>query len=243
MEIFSFFAIKLYTVKTFFTIKLLALLVLAGSCATTEVVAESVEEVETIEEVEETSQAEAASDDTVLIGTQVWATRNLNTIVFANGDTIMQAASREEWVEASKNKIPAWCYHENENGDTYGKLYNYWAIIDERGLAPEGWRIPTADDFSILATHVQSTGSAALKSTSGWEEGGSGNNSTGFNALPGGYRNATGLCNPIGRIAAWWTTSEKSSGSAFGYVINADDNEFAKDEYYKRSGLYVRCVR
>ncbi|TNE78003.1 MAG: hypothetical protein EP333_00135 [Bacteroidetes bacterium] len=182
--------------------------------------------------------------DTVLIGDQVWMSHNLNTLVFKNGDTILQARTNEEWVNAAKNKIPAWCYANNEesNGETYGRLYNYWAVIDSRGLAPEGWRIPSDEDFAALLLFVNSNGEV-LKSTTAWEKEGNGNNNSGFNAFPGGYRNATGLFNPIGRLTAWWTLTEKSSGSAFGYTLIAADQSFKKDEYYKRSGLSVRCVR
>ena len=189
-------------------------------------------------------EAQQASD-TVQIGDQVWMTKNINTLVFNNGDTILQARSNEDWVNAAKNKIPAWCYMDNDqsNGAENGRLYNYWAVIDTRGLAPEGWRIPTDDDFNKLLQEVGATNGNKLKSTSGWENGGNGTNSLGFNATPAGYRNATGLFNPKGRLTCWWTLTEKSSGSAFGYVLIAADNSFKKDEYYKRSGLSVRCLR
>lgn len=231
--------------KTTYSFILIAAIMCVSACATSQIETTEppVEEIVTTSTETESNQEENTSADTVVIGTQTWSTVNLNTIVFSNGDTILQATSREAWVEASKNKVPAWCYHEADGTDQYGKLYNYWAVIDPRGLAPAGWRIPSDGDFAELASQIGAEGSAVLKSTSGWEEGGSGSNNSGFNALAGGYRNATGLCNPIGRIAAWWTTDEKSSGSAFGYVIKADDNLFVKDEYYKRSGLYVRCIR
>lgn len=183
--------------------------------------------------------------DTVVIGTQTWKNSNLNTIVFRNGDTLLQAKTNEEWVNAAKNQIPAWCYADNnaENGEKFGKLYNYWAVIDPRGLAPAGWRIPSDADFATLVQFVGADGAAKVKSTSMWENGGNGNNSSGFNALPGGYRNATGLFNPIGRLTSWWTVTEKSSGSAFGYKIIAADNNFVQSDFYKRSGLSVRCLR
>lgn len=199
---------------------------------------------ETITNENPSGDVPTAFTDSTVIGTQVWATQNLSVLTFQNGDTIMEAKTNEEWVNAAKSRTPAWCYHDKDNGELeYGKMYNYWAVVDSRGLAPKGWRIPTVEDFTTLANELHATGSRELKSSFGWEEGGSGNNNTGFNALPAGYRNATGLFNPIGRLAAWWTTDEKSSGSAFGFVMRADDNLFVKDEYYKRSGLHVRCLR
>lgn len=121
--------------------------------------------------------------DTVLIGDQVWMSHNLNTLVFKNGDTILQARSNEEWVNAAKNTNPAWCYASNEelNGKIYGRLYNYWAVIDSRGMAPEGWRITSDEDFAALLLFVDSNGEA-LKSTTVWEKVGNGNNNSGFTA-------------------------------------------------------------
>lgn len=81
----------------------------------------------------------------VLVGAQTWMAENLNVDEFKNGDSIPQAKTQLEWMEACKNKSPAWCYYENDiqNGDDFGKLYNWYAVSDERGLAPDGWHIPS----------------------------------------------------------------------------------------------------
>lgn len=86
----------------------------------------------------------------VKIGNAEWMIQNLNLAYFRNGDPIPQAKTDAEWISAGENEQPAWCYYENdpENGKIYGKLYNYYAVNDSRGLAPEGWRIP--DIFDIL---------------------------------------------------------------------------------------------
>lgn len=183
--------------------------------------------------------------DTVVIGSQVWMTVNLNTLTFRNGDTIFQAKSNAEWTSAAKSKTPAWCYLNNDsaNGEKHGKLYNYWAVVDKRGLAPDGWRIPGDEDFAILLQEIGASNGDKLKSTSGWENGGNGSNSSGFRAEASGYRNATGLFNPMGRLTCWWTSTEKSSGSSWGYKLVAADNNFKQDDFYKQSGLSVRCIK
>ena len=81
----------------------------------------------------------------VKIGSQVWATENLNVDRFRNGDPIPQAKTAEEWQNAGNNQQPAWCYYNNDpkNGESYGKLYNWYAVNDRRGLAPQGWHIPS----------------------------------------------------------------------------------------------------
>jgi uncharacterized protein (TIGR02145 family) len=92
----------------------------------------------------------------VTIGTQVWTTKNLDVATFRNGDAIPQAKTDEEWETAGENSQPAWCYYENNaaNGTKYGKLYNWFAVIDSRGLAPKGYHIPTDDEWKVLSTFL-----------------------------------------------------------------------------------------
>ncbi len=81
----------------------------------------------------------------VKIGNQVWTSKNLDVEQFNNGDKIPEAKTNEEWNLANKNKTSAWCYYDNDNknGMKYGKLYNWYAITDPRGIAPKGWHIPS----------------------------------------------------------------------------------------------------
>jgi uncharacterized protein (TIGR02145 family) len=106
----------------------------------------------------------------VKIGTQTWMTENLNVERFRNGDLISQAKTNEEWERAGKNKQPAWCYYDNDpkNGAKYGKLYNWYAVNDPRGLAPAGCHIPSADEWTTLGDQLGSDPGKKMKSTSGW---------------------------------------------------------------------------
>jgi len=83
--------------------------------------------------------------DIVVIGSQTWMAENLNVSHFLNGDPIPHVQTNEEWLKAAENRRPAWCYYNNDpvNGKKYGKLYNWFAVNDSRGLAPPGWHIPT----------------------------------------------------------------------------------------------------
>ena len=106
-------------------------------------------------------------DDTpkeVKIGTQVWMTRNLATDTFRNGDPIFEAKTDDEWLNACLDEKPAWCYYRNEasNGSVYGKLYNWFAVIDSRGLAPLGWHIPNDNEWNQLITHLGGKDSASM---------------------------------------------------------------------------------
>ena len=92
----------------------------------------------------------------VTIGTQTWTTKNLDVATFRNGDAIPQAKTFKEWKDAGNNKQPAWCYYDDDakNGTKYGKLYNWYAVNDARGLAPAGWHIPTDEEWTVLSTFL-----------------------------------------------------------------------------------------
>jgi hypothetical protein len=115
--------------------------------------------------------AVAQTPNEVKIGTQVWMTKNLNVDKFRNGDPIPQAKTREEWKAAGENKQPAWCYYDNDpaNGVKYGKLYNWYAVNDARGLAPAGYHVPSDAEWTILENQLGSDAGTKMKSTSGWE--------------------------------------------------------------------------
>jgi len=147
---------------------------------------------------------------TVTIGTQVWMTKNLDVTTFRNGDPIPQAKTDAEWQRAGKNQQPAWSYYNNDpaNGAKYGKLYNWYAVNDLRGLAPKGWHVPSDDEWTILHDYLGSDAGAKMKSKTGWNENGNGTNSSGFSGLPGGGRNDGGAVNGIGHVGYWWSSSE-----------------------------------
>ena len=94
---------------------------------------------------------------TVKIGEQVWMNKNLDVTHFRNGDTIIESQNIEEWYQALRDKKPAWCYYEfkDENGKRDGKIYNVYALIDERGLAPSGFHISSKNEWLILYQFIR----------------------------------------------------------------------------------------
>jgi uncharacterized protein (TIGR02145 family) len=185
----------------------------------------------------------------VKIGNQVWMTENLNVDRFRNGDLILEARTKEEWVLAGKNKKPAWCYYDNDpkNGEKYGKLYNWYAVNDPRGLAPKGWHIPSDNEWITLTYYLggDKVAGEKMKSTSGWKENGNGTNSSGFSGLPGGRRFSNGTFYNFGDNCYWWSSKEENSNLAWnrnlslylsnGYVYWVNTNE--------EDGFSVRCLR
>lgn len=141
-------------------------------------------------------EAETLYEETK-IGNHIWMTKNLEVNKFANGDDIPQAKNPDEWITAGQNKKPVWCYYEFSDalGARYGKIYNWYAVKDPRGLAPKGWGIPTIKDWESTFAALNDNGQSIaggypgvgrkLKSIDFWKNT-NGNNLSGFNAFPGG---------------------------------------------------------
>jgi uncharacterized protein (TIGR02145 family) len=190
----------------------------------------------------------------IVIGKQIWLNENLNSDTFGNNDKLIEAESSEAWNEAVKNKLPAYCHfnNESENGLTYGKIYNWFAVIDHRNLAPEGFRIPTADDWTELANHIGTNVGTKLKHPDFWN-GSAGNNELEFSALPGGSRGMFGNFMDLNKRTGWWSNSEFQPGDTKVWVVNLDSIQengtanFRSFEILKAdirvAGYYVRCIK
>lgn len=189
----------------------------------------------------------------VTLGKQIWMTRNLNVDKFKNGDLISQAKTPAEWEKANDEKQPAWCYYMNDSTLSiyYGKLYNYYAINDARGLAPEGWAIPDESDWLELTNFLGDEDEIVckkLKTKTGWGyTKGNGNNESNFSALPGGYRKNDGTFGYFGLNGFWWSTNTSTyENTRQVYLTIAMADIFAiGDGFYghKGCGLSVRCLK
>lgn len=185
---------------------------------------------------------------TVTIGKQVWTTKNLNVDKFRNGDPIPQAKTDEEWERASDNNQPAWCYHDNDtnNGEKYGKLYNWYAVNDPRGLAPLGYHIPTDAEWSILTDYLGAEGATGgkMKATSGWRAPNKeASNSSGFSGLPGSCRIYNGTFTVSGKGGYWWSSSEYYKFHAWNLYLGYDDGNVTRHYTNEGCGFSVRCLR
>ena len=186
------------------------------------------------------------AQDVTIIGTQTWTTKNLDVTKYRNGDAIPQVQDKNAW---AKLKTGAWCYYENKTakGKTYGKLYNWFAVNDTRGLAPKGYHIPTDAEWTILTENLGEEAGTKMKSTSGWENEDNRSNSSRFEGLPGGYRNANGDFRFIGACGFWWSSSEAKTSNAWCRglfdVVYANDGNVSRDNHREQSGFSVRCLR
>jgi uncharacterized protein (TIGR02145 family) len=182
---------------------------------------------------------------TIKLGDQTWMSANLSVDKFNNGDMIKEIKTKDEWRDAIKSKTPAWCYYDNnvENGKKYGKIYNWYAISDPRGLAPDGWHIPNNEDWLKLVNFLDGIEVAGtkMKSMSGWKNQGNGSNESGFNGLPGGYRFSNGSFNKLEKYIYWWSSTDSSNEKYWNIYLRYNSGELGMKEMGDCG--YVRCVK
>lgn len=189
--------------------------------------------------------------ETIITGEQEWMSANLDVNSFRNGKPIYHAANEEEWEYASKNQLPAYCHYENNHtlGLIFGKLYNYYAIVSENGLAPVHFKIPSIKDWIDLAAHNGglTEAGAHLKSIDCWESGTSDlpvtQESSLFNGYPGGLRYAHGYFDLANSNGFWWSVTDYDLANAMGINLYYDDIMLLKRHYSKGSGFSVRCLK
>jgi uncharacterized protein (TIGR02145 family) len=185
---------------------------------------------------------------TVKIGEQIWISENLNVSKFRNGDLIPEIKSNEEWLKYGKEKQPAWCYYNNEPKEKMGKLYNWYAVNDPRGLAPEGWHVATIEEWTVLFDIIgkEEESPRKLKNTTGWESQGiefkKPTNEFGFSALPAGSRDCFMSANFMEGMARWWSSNNTSEDEA-NFIILMKSNSLAGISYVKGMGCSVRCIK
>lgn len=210
-----------------------------------------------IDRVDDAIDIDSNTYKTVKIGNQVWMSENLNVSRYRNGDPVPQVQDVEKWAKLTTG---AWCYYDNDtgNGRVYGKLYNWYALNDPRGLVPEGWHIPKDKEWQELerflgmsSDDAEKTGwrgsiGGELKETGSayWKEPNAGaTNKTGFTARAGGYRNGDGEFDDVGDYASFWSSSASDDANAWGRYLYYVGTVVYRDVNYKRLGMSVRCVR
>jgi serine/threonine-protein kinase len=190
---------------------------------------------------------EAKFFDAVKIGSQTWMSQNLNVSRFRNGDLIPEVKNDADWKKAGENKQPAWCYYDfdSKNEIKYGKLYNWYAVNDSRGLAPVGWHVPENIEFKSLLEFLGGVPIAfgKMKSDNGWFNNGYGTNESGFNGLPGGYCGYLGKADSLGYHGYWWTSTEYDNNTANFFNLNFQNVNYNESQNSKVSGFSIRCVK
>ena len=181
----------------------------------------------------------------VKIGTQIWLKKNLMVTKYQNSDSIIEVIPNGLWQNLL---IGGWANINNtaSNNEAYGKLYNWFAVTDERKLCPLGWKIPSDNDWTVLTSYLggldvaggklKSTGITYWQIPNAWA-----NNLSFFTGLPSGYRDELGVFFGIGYYGLWWSSTSNGAEAWSRYVYN-EFNYSTKETLGKNYGLSVRCL-
>ena len=197
------------------------------------------------------SDVDGNNYNTVQIGNQCWTQSNLKVSKYRDGDNIPTGLSNTAWENTT---VGAYAIYNNDpvNDGLYGKLYNHYAVMDNRGLCPTGWHVPTDGEWTTLETFLggYSVAGGALKSTvtqptpGGWVSPNTGaTNSSGFTALPGGHRSNNGAFNFVGSYVAWWSSSLSGSNIWYRGLYSHHGDFHRGYDINRTSGGSVRCLR
>ena len=208
---------------------------------------------------------------TVQIGDQVWMAENIRAVHYSNGDPIQRIEATEEWT-ALESDAKAYCYYESSDAafETYGALYTWAAAMngeessnevpsEVQGVCPSGWHLPSDREWKQLEVQL---GMSELKANDdgwrGWDEGGMlkqtgtllwidpnefASNSSGFTALPAGFRDADGSFQSSGKFTSFWSTTGYDADGVWIRGLHAMRGELLRDVYPRKDGFSVRCIK
>jgi uncharacterized protein (TIGR02145 family) len=194
---------------------------------------------------------ESLTNEEVKIGNQIWMKKNLEIERYRNGDLIPQITDSTEWNQMSFTMTGAWCYYNNDlptMGAIYGKLYNWYAVNDPRGIAPVGWHVASQNEWEVLFDYLGGDDVAGGKlkeaGANHWVAPNTGaTDVTGFSALPGGLRSYNGSFLNAGLWGTWWTSTDGDEYSAkyVGMINDYSGASVSADR--KAKGFSVRCIK
>jgi uncharacterized protein (TIGR02145 family) len=183
----------------------------------------------------------------IAIGTQVWMVENLKTTKYSDGSSIPNATDNNLWASGSYQKTGMYCWYDDyiANLSIYGVLYNYYAVVDSRKLCPTGWHIPSDTEWSTLTTYLggESIAGGKMKANTLWNNPNTGaDNSSGFTALPGGFRDDRGYFDSIGSQGCWWSDTQAFATVAWFRILDYNKSAIGSNARLETLGLSVRCL-
>ena len=194
---------------------------------------------------------------TIVIGTQEWMAENLKASHYRNGDLIPVVTNNTNWYNLTSG-ASCWNYNDSLTFNCpYGKLYNGYAMVDPRNLCPAGWHVPNDNEWNQLIGFLDPSYNSTVtgdQSNAGWKMKNSDlqywvesqpivDNSSGFSALPGGFRAIDGYYDPIGGHGAWWSSSLSSLNSAWTRDLYFDNTNIYRYTYDLKGAMSIRCIR
>ncbi|MDA8772136.1 hypothetical protein N9M80_03575, partial [Flavobacteriales bacterium] len=195
---------------------------------------------------------------TVQIGEQCWFAENLRTEYYANGDAIPANLTDSEWSSTTSGAVSVYgedagCVDYSPDGDAcdpawslneYGRLYNWYAVDDTRGLCPSMWHAPTDEEWVVMSDFLGGSSVAGyqMKTNYGWHNGGSGSNSIGYAGLASGFRRIIGSFDNAGISGNWWSSS-LSVSSAWYRDLDSVDSNLDRGTHSQNFGFSIRCLK
>jgi uncharacterized protein (TIGR02145 family) len=186
---------------------------------------------------------------TITIGAQTWMAENLRTTKYCNGDPIPEVTDTTAWTNVNTG---AYCNYDNARDAktiaTYGRLYNWHAVVDSRNICPTGWHVSTDAEWETLTDYVGGAGVAGDKlkeaGTTRWAKPNTGaNNEAAFTALPGGHRYQDEPFKYLGLSGNWWSVAgHHTDGDWYRYMV-CNGSAVTRNFSGKHSGFSVRCVK
>lgn len=180
--------------------------------------------------------------NTIKIGSQCWFRENLRTSKYNDGTEITTGLNNTQWGSTTSGANTLYD-DDDANITPYGRLYN-WHAVNTGKLCPEGWSIPSEEQFLELIEFLggSSVANDKLRSKTLWIDGTNGNNQSGFNAFPAGLRLDTGLFQELGKYTYFWTSTFYDASDAFTFYLTRDGS-VGDDVYTKRYGFSCRCIK
>jgi uncharacterized protein (TIGR02145 family) len=185
--------------------------------------------------------------DSVIIGTQIWMVQNLKVSRYNNGEFINYVIDKTIWDSQKKG---GYCNYDNDPNiaKDYGRLYNWYAVMDSRKICPSGWHVPSLSEWNTLVDFVGGVQVAGIKlkeaGTEHWELSDYHvKNESGFTGLPGGYRWYYGVYDDLHANGLWWSTTEYDSSEANAFRLNWAAEEALYRTAEKFYGHSVRCLK
>jgi uncharacterized protein (TIGR02145 family) len=201
---------------------------------------------------------------TIIIGEQEWMAENLKVSHYNNGSPIANGFNEEDWTHQNDEEIGAFVIYDDESGnaETYGNLYNWYAVENNQGVCPDGWDVPSDEDWMELEMFLgmsesevngvgfrgTNEGSKLAGNSNLWYSGSLENNSefgvSGFNALPSGYRNYTGYeYSAMGFYCHFWSSTSNHSLNSWRRAVGYNNSDLNRSSANKGFGLSIRCIK
>jgi uncharacterized protein (TIGR02145 family) len=192
--------------------------------------------------------ASGISEPNITICNQVWSLENLSVVTYNNGDPIPEVSDPVAWQNLTTG---AWCWYQNDSATyaaTYGRIYNWYAVVDPRGLAPIGWHIPSDDEWLAVIACLgnELVAGGKMKAVSPlWDPPNiAATNSSGFTGLPAGGRNGSdGLFGAVNFLGFWWASTEFDATDAWFSELKNNDAGVYRSHAPKADGVSVRCIK